>query len=82
MALSGTKLTGSNPKEKRVDFDYYATNPIAAYKLMEKFYYHDIVVHNNNCLECCVGDGNIIKGVEQMPQYMLQTIIKGYDSNN
>ena len=27
MVLSGGKLAGGNPKKKRVDNDFYATNP-------------------------------------------------------
>ena len=54
MVLSGGKLAGGNPKKKRVDNDFYATNPKAVEMLLEQESFEC-----NNILEPCVGNGNI-----------------------
>lgn len=54
MVLSGGKLAGGNPKKKRVDNDFYATNPKAVEMLLKQESFEC-----NNILEPCVGNGNI-----------------------
>lgn len=54
MALQGAKLAGGNPKNERVDYDFYATDPIAVQKLLTKY-----AINGNEILEPCVGNGNI-----------------------
>lgn len=54
MSLQGGKLAGGNPKNKRVDFDYYATNPKAVEMLFDNYPFTTQTI-----LEPCVGGGNI-----------------------
>ena len=50
--LSGAKITGDNPKNNRVENDYYATNTKAVTMLLNKYDFHA-----NTILEPCVGSG-------------------------
>lgn len=52
--LSGGKLAGGNPKNERVENDFYATDPQAVALLMEKYQFNE-----GSFLEPCVGNGNI-----------------------
>ena len=52
--LSGGKLAGGNPKNKRVENDFYATDPLAVEMLMDKYEFNQ-----GSFLEPCVGNGNI-----------------------
>ena len=52
--LSGGKLAGGNPKNQRVEHDFYATDPLAVEMLMDKYEFNQ-----GNFLEPCVGNGNI-----------------------
>lgn len=61
MNLQGGKLAGGNPKNKRVDNDFYATNPEAV-KILFKNYTFDAVT----ILEPCVGEGHIAKTVNEI----------------
>jgi hypothetical protein len=57
--LSGGKLAGGNPKEERVELDFYATNPVALTMLLD-----DYEFNGTQFLEPCVGMGhlaNVIK---------------------
>ena len=53
MRLSGGKLAGGNPTNKRVEHDFYATNPKAVEMLLEKEEF------KGSFLEPCVGQGHI-----------------------
>lgn len=57
--LSGGKLAGGNPKHKRIENDFYATNPLAVEMLMGVYQFN-----NGSFLEPCVGNGNILKAVK------------------
>ena len=59
ISLQGGKLAGGNPKDKRVDNDFYATDPKAVEMLIEKYSFN-----NGVFLEPCVGNGNISKVIE------------------
>lgn len=52
MALSGSKLAGGNPENKRVENDFYATDPKAVRKLLSVYSFS-----GNKMLEPCVGEG-------------------------
>ena len=54
MSLSGSKLAGGNPKNKRVDNDFYATNPQAVEMLLKNYDFNGVSI-----LEHCVG-GDIL----------------------
>ena len=56
--LSGAKITGGNPKNNRVENDYYATNPKAVTMLLNEYDFHA-----NTILEPCVGCGHIVNAV-------------------
>ena len=56
--LSGAKITGGNPKNNRVENDYYATNPKAVTMLLNKYDFYA-----NTILEPCVGGGHIVKAI-------------------
>ena len=60
MALAGSKIAGGNPKNKRVENDFYATNPLAVRKLLSKYKFN-----GNKMLEPCVGQGHIAKTVKE-----------------
>lgn len=59
MALSGNKLAGGNPKNERVENDFYATNPKAVEMLLKQY-----DIFGKKILEPCVGQGHIVKAVE------------------
>lgn len=54
MSLSGASIAGGNPKNGRVDFDYYATNPEAVRMLLNVHRFNGI-----DALEPCVCGGHI-----------------------
>ena len=58
--LSGGQITGGNPTNERVEYDFYVTNPKAVEMLLEKYQFNE----NGNWLECCVGQGHISKVIE------------------
>jgi hypothetical protein len=58
MALQGAKLAGGNPANKRVENDFYATNPKAVEKLLLNYSFNGITM-----LEPCVGQGHISNAV-------------------
>ena len=72
MALQGAKLAGGNPKNDRVDYDFYATDPIAVQKLLTKY-----AINGSEILEPCVGDGNIAKAINNF--YTNKRNITGID---
>lgn len=59
MALQGAKLAGGNPKNKRVDNDFYTTDPEAVRKLLLKY-----DINGNKILEPCIGNGNIVNAIK------------------
>lgn len=60
MALQGAKLAGGNPKNDRVSYDFYATDPIAVQKLLHKY-----SINGSEILEPCVGNGNIANTINK-----------------
>lgn len=54
--LSGGKIMGGNPAEKRTELDYYATNPEAVKMLLAAHPFN-----GKKILEPCVGAGHIAK---------------------
>lgn len=72
MALQGAKLAGGNPKNNRVDYDFYATDPIAVQKLLTKY-----SINGNEILEPCVGNGNIANTINNF--YTNKRNITGID---
>lgn len=72
MALQGGKLAGGNPKNERVDYDFYATDPIAVQKLLEQYQ-----IKGTDVLEPCIGNGNIANTVNKF--YGNQKSITGVD---
>ena len=63
--LSGGKLAGGNPKNERVENDYYATDPKAVKMLLDKYQFK-----GKAFLEPCVASGNIAN-----------TILEYYNNN-
>ena len=59
MALSGAKLAGGNPKNCRVENDFYATDPVAVKKLLYKY-----GIKGNEILEPCIGMGHIAETIK------------------
>lgn len=72
MALQGAKLAGGNPKNDRVDYDFYATDPVAVQKLLTKY-----AINGNEILEPCVGNGNIVNAINNF--YTNKRNITGID---
>lgn len=72
MALQGAKLAGGNPKNDRVDYDFYATDPVAVQKLLTKY-----AINGNEILEPCVGNGNIANAINNF--YTNKRNITGID---
>lgn len=60
MALQGAKLAGSNPKNDRVENDFYVTDPVAVQKLLHKY-----SINGTEILEPCVGNGSIANTIEK-----------------
>lgn len=58
--LSGSKLAGGNPENKRVENDYYATNPKALEMLLSNFN-----LPKGKTLEPCVGEGHLARVLEK-----------------
>lgn len=58
MALAGGKLAGGNPKNGRVENDYYATNPKAVEMLLTNYTFDADTI-----LEPCVGGGHIANAI-------------------
>lgn len=52
--LQGSKLAGGNPKNERVEHDFYATDPVAVEKLLRQY-----SINGTEVLEPCIGNGNI-----------------------
>jgi len=57
--LSGGKLAGGNPKNKRVEYDFYATNPKALTSLLSKE-----IFDFTRFLEPCVGQGHLVEVIK------------------
>lgn len=72
MALQGAKLAGGNPKNDRVDNDFYATDPKAVEKLLIKY-----AISGNEILEPCIGNGNIANTINSF--YINKRNITGVD---
>lgn len=72
ISLKGAKLAGGNPKDERVEYDFYATDPKAVEKLLRKY-----SINGNKILEPCVGNGNIADTVKKF--YKNETDIIGVD---
>ena len=70
--LQGAKLAGGNPKNERVEFDFYATDPMAVHKLLLKY-----PINGNEILEPCIGNGNIAEAIKSF--YTTQRNITGID---
>lgn len=60
MALQGAKLAGSNPKNDRVENDFYVTDPVAVQKLLHKY-----SINGTEILEPCVGNGSIANTIKK-----------------
>ena len=60
MSLAGNKLAGGNPKNDRVENDFYATNPEA----VERLLYNEFFSFTS-FLEPCVGEGHIVEAVQK-----------------
>lgn len=60
MSLQGGKLAGGNPKNDRVENDFYATDPLAVEMLINKYEFN-----KGSFLEPCVGNGNISDVVKE-----------------
>lgn len=71
MALQGGKLAGGNPKNDRVENDFYATNPEAVRKLIKKYKFNE----NGTWLEPCVGQGHIANTINDI----YKTYVVGID---
>lgn len=61
ISLQGAKLAGGNPKDERVEYDFYATNPKAVEKLLLKY-----SINGSEILEPCVGNGNIANTIKNL----------------
>ena len=70
--LQGAKLAGGNPKNERVEFDFYATDPIAVHKLLLKY-----PINGSEILEPCIGNGNIAEAINSF--YTTKRNITGID---
>lgn len=62
MALQGGKLAGGNPKNNRVENDFYATNPEAVRKLIKEYKFNE----NGTWFEPCVGQGHIANTINDI----------------
>lgn len=60
MKLSGSQIAGGNPVHARVENDFYATNPKAVKMLLDAY-----PLTIKEFLEPCVGQGHIVKAVEE-----------------
>jgi hypothetical protein len=55
MKLSGNKLVGSSPKNKRVENDFYATNPETVKKFFKEFAKKNTIGLDDVFWECACG---------------------------
>lgn len=78
MGLEGAKIAGANPKSKRVENDFYATDPKATEALLRKE-----VFMCGNFLEPCAGEGHIAEVIKKhYPDAIIDCIDienRGYD---
>lgn len=72
MGLSGGKLAGGNPKNMRIENDFYATNPKAVEMLLLNY-----SLNGTKILEPCVGNGNIANAIKSF--YNASINITGID---
>ena len=72
MNLQGGKLAGGNPKNGRVENDYYATNPKAVEMLLTNYPFHAATI-----LEPCVGGGHIANAINNF--FTNKRVITGLD---
>ena len=72
MSLSGGKLAGGNPKNNRVENDFYATNPKAVEMLLVNYGFNGTTI-----LEPCVGQGHIANAINNF--YKNKKEITGLD---
>lgn len=76
--LSGGKLAGGNPENKREDNDFYATNPLAVKMLFDKYSFK-----GKTFLEPCVGEGHIadevLKHYDFKPTF-IDIVDRGYNN--
>lgn len=70
--LQGAKLAGGNPKNERVEYDFYATDPMAVKKLLLKY-----PINGSEILEPCIGNGNIANAINNF--YNEERNITGID---
>ena len=70
--LSGSKLAGGNPKNERVEHDYYATNPLAVRMLLDNYQFK-----GKAFLEPCVASGNIANTI--LEYYNYNCFVDGID---
>ena len=82
MSLSGGQLSGGNSNTQRAENDFYATDPVAVVDLLDSFHKDGVYYSHNNCLEPCVGTGNIITAMDVIdicPQWTYLDIVdRGY----
>jgi len=75
--LSGDKLAGGNPKNGRVEYDFYATNPQALESLLQRETFDF-----SKFLEPCVGQGHLVNVIK--PQIKngtyLDIVNRGYSN--
>ena len=72
MSLSGGKLAGGNPKNNRVENDFYATNPKAVEMLLVNYGFNGTTI-----LEPCVGQVHIANAINNF--YKNKKEITGLD---
>lgn len=70
--LQGSKIAGGNPKNDRVEHDFYATDPVAVEKLLLQY-----SINGTEILEPCVGNGNIANALQDFYNHSLN--ITGID---
>ena len=70
--LQGSKIAGGNPKNDRVEHDFYATDPVAVEKLLLQY-----SINGTEILEPCVGNGNIANALRDFYKHRLN--ITGID---
>lgn len=66
MSLSGGQLSGGNTATKRAENDFYATDPKAVADLLYSLDRDGVCYSHSNCLEPCVGTGNIIVAMDTL----------------
>lgn len=70
--LQGSKIAGGNPKNDRVEHDFYATDPVAVERLLLQY-----SINGTEILEPCVGNGNIANALRDFYKHRLN--ITGID---